>query len=283
MKSALCVPASCFNPLSNVRKTLDDDGGSRRYTDQYAFAQHVIAIASEALFASREAAKVLFSGLRAIRLKFPFKAETPFGDFSPNLFAVHSPVACDSGAANAEIDTKCGSIVDKRDIGQLDDDMKNKLAFSINEIGGSRLVADDVLRVTRNHECYFLPTGNRGQVDSTFRPIDFERVQVKPWRAESGRRSIGLAAFLGKRDSRLNRFGCFLSGLAVQIGNKIGIRRLTVSVSQFVQCECVALLQPPTFSANQIKGRCELTHGFKQYFGLLHGRFQRQFDRPVHM
>jgi hypothetical protein len=272
--------------LSNVRKTLNDNRRAFFNAVQNTAAQYMIAIASEAHFRSREASQVSFGTFGAVRLKFPFKAETPFGDFSPNLFAVHSPVACDSGAANAEIDTKCGSIVDKRDIGQLDDDMKNKLAFAINEIGGRSLdfaFGDHIGNIARNVKLYFLATVGCGQVDNTFRPIDFERVQVKPWRAKCGRRLIDLSTFLGKRDSRFNSLGCLLSGLAVQIGNKIGIGRLAVLVGEFVQREGVSLLQPPTFSANEIKGRCELPHGFKQYFGLLHGRFQRQFDRPVHM
>jgi len=271
-----------LHPLPNVRQVFHNDGSSRRDAVQYRFAQYVVAIASESLFASREAAKVLFGGLRAVRLKFPFEAETPFADFAPAFLAVQTPVGSDGRACHAQVNAEGRTIVCESHIVKFQNDVQGEATLTVHQVGSGNAIADKCHSVGRNRKGYLLTPCDSGKVGKSCPPVHRERVAVVTGWAERGLRTANFAPFLVQCDCRLDGFRCLLPRLNVQVRNKFRAECFAVSVSKFVKGVGVPLFKSPAFSTDKIERLRKLTHRFQQAFGLFRCGFQGQSHRSVH-
>jgi len=273
VKSSLGLSPPRLHSRSNVGQVLHHDGGSRRDALQNALAQYVIAIPSEPCVTAREASKVALGALRAFGLQFSLQAEAALADFTPALLAVHPSVRCHGGAADAQINTNRLPVV--HELGRWDTqaDMKRKSPLAVDQIGRAYLVTSHRLGVGRDIEVDLLAAGRCGQVDNTSRPVDFERANVEPWRAEHGRRAVDLAALLTARYSGLDRLRCLLASLNMQVRIEIWYQNAAIAIGQFMKRVGIAFTQPPSFSANMVKRYGKLLHRFKQDFRLLWCRF----------
>jgi hypothetical protein len=282
VKSSFGFAASLLNSLSNVRQVLNHYGCTRLNVFQNALAQNVIAVASEAHIGSREASKAPFGGLRTFRLQGSLQTEAALDDFSPMFLTMYSPIGCDSWARNAQVNTECGSPVDKLNSVKFQDDMKNESSFVVNKVGGCRFVADKCFRIFGNRERNLLSTAYRSKVHNAIDPIDLEGMQIKPRRTKRCCWTINLATLLAQCDRRLNRLCGLLTRLNVKVGHKIRQRIFNVSISQLVQREGIPFMQPPTFRTHVIERLRKLAHRLQQDFTLFRCWFQRQPQRSVH-
>lgn len=278
----LGIPSGGLYAGSDVREVFDNNGRSGFNSGENALAENVVAIASESLFASREASKMTLGRLRAFRLQISLKTEPAFAGFPPSALAVEPVVGCHGRAAHTEINTEGGAVIHKLHVGQFEDDVKGEAALPVNEVGGGRLVFRKGSGVFRQIESDVLPPVHGRHVHRPLAPIHLERVEVVARGANRGLWASDFTAILFQGESRLDGFRRFLTGLNVKVRNEVRKRGLTLPVGQLVERVGVPVGQTPAFSAHGVEGPRELTHGFKQAFSLFRGWFQRYSKRSVH-
>lgn len=282
VNTPFCFAAPRFYPRPNVCEVFNNDGGSRRDAVQNAFAENVVAISSETLFASRKAFKMPFGRLRAVRLEFPFETETSFADFAPAFCAVQSPVTGNSRTAHAEVDTEGLPVACELYIVKFQDDVEREPSFAVHQVSRGNAITEKFTRIGRNGKRDFLPSADSSKVRQTLLPIHGERIAVVARWAERRIRRAYFASFLSKRDNRLDGFGGFLPCLNVQVGDKFGAERFAIAVGEAVQGVGISFLESPALGADQIERLRKLTHRFQQGLSLLRCGIERQSQRSVH-
>lgn len=219
MNSPFGFSLSCLHSRSNVCQVLNHDGRSRRNVLQNALTQYVIAIPSESLFTTREAAKMAFSRLRAISLQFSLQAEAALTDFSPAFLTMQTSIGSDGWATDPEVNTERLSVVDELHIVKLENKVENELPLAIHKVGGGGALANERFGIIGHIECNILPPARCSEIDDAFRPIDRKCMEIVSRRAKSSRRTVDLSSFLTQCDSRFDGFSRFLPCLHMQIGN----------------------------------------------------------------
>jgi hypothetical protein len=121
-----------------VGQVLNDDRGAGGEPVEDGFGEDVIAIASEPLFAAREASQVPFRGLAAVRLQSTSEAEGALDDFAPVALAVavEPVVRGDSRTVYTEIDTDRRSSVGNLDRWEIHDDVEIERPLAEDQVGG---------------------------------------------------------------------------------------------------------------------------------------------------
>lgn len=236
VKTALRFTPSCFHPLPNVRQVLDHDSRTCRDAVQDRLAEYVVAIASEAVFTPRETPQVPFGTWGAIRLQFPFETEPSFADFAPAFLPVQTTIRSDRRARDAKVNPEGLSTVGKLNVVQFQDDVQDKPALAEQQVGSGNVAVCGKGRIIRQSECQKNSARHCGKVDDAFQPVNSDGVTIVARRAKHRLWAVDFAAFLGKRESRLEGFRCLLPCLDMQVGVQLWVMEAAFGIRQAMEC-----------------------------------------------
>ena len=276
-------PTRSFDATPDVGEVFHDDSRTGLDAVKNRGRQHVVAIPSEALFTPSEASKVPFSTLSTLGLQNTSETKDSLDNFLHMPVTVKTVVRSNGRPGNPQVDADGLAITDKSDIGQADDGVKIELPFMIDEIGGSRSVANRVLGILGKGKHYPGSAAGSGQVHDSFFPVYLEGVQVVPGRTHCGLRATYPAPLLHPGNSRPHSLAGFLTGLNVQVGDEVGQSILATAVGQAVKRVGVTGSLLPARTADSVKRVSKLLNCLMQGFNLFFTWLKPYSHRPIHI
>ena len=282
VESAAGLSMIDLDSISDVSEVFKNDSSTRFNIPDNRGGNNVVTIPSEALFAPSEASKMPFGTLRTIGLQITFKAKDKFDYFFLMTVPMKAVIGTDGRSCNPQINPDSLAIGYKFDIGQTDNDMKEKLTLVVNKISGGSFATDSIDGVRGNTKDNLHSTTGSRHTDDVLIPVHLEGMKVVSGRTNKRLGASNLVSFLLKRQGRLNRLGGLLSGLYMQIGDQIRQSVLTVTVGEFMKSIGITGSLFIAYLTDCVKRLGKLMHRFMQSLGLLVIRFKLNLYRSIH-
>ena len=282
VQSSAGFPVVDLDSIPDVREVLKHDSSTCINILDNRGGDHVIAIPSESLFTTSEASKMSLGTLRTVGLQITPEAKYTFNNFLHVTVAVKAVVGTYGRSGNSQVHANCFPVSNKFNIRENDNDMKVKLILAEHQVSGSGRITDCILGIPRNIEGNLHPAIDTGKIHNALFPVQHERVKVVARRATQRVRAPCFQSLLFSGNGRLNRFGSFLSGLNMQVGNKIRQSILTMTVGKVVQRVGITVMLLPTSTADGIERLSKLSHRFMQNIGLFYRWLEKYPYRSIH-
>jgi len=282
VKPSLGFPTPCLNPAADVGEVFNHNSSADLNVVEYRGRENVIAIPSEASFSPSEASKMPLGGLGAVGLQCASKAEVPFGHFFHVPVAMKSVIGGHGRANNAEVYPDSLPVTDEGDIRQFNNDVKVKLSFSIDEVGGSYWLANHIPGIFRNLKRYLYSATCCRHANDYLIPVDLECVKVVTRRAGIRLRARHFTPFSYQRIRRFQGLGGLPYCLYMQIRDKLRERRLASTVGKVMQIVGISLALFPTCTADSVKRLSELLNCFFKGTSLLISGQQSDLNGSIH-
>lgn len=281
MQASFRFAASHFGALANIRQIFNNDSGSGINALQNVLGQNMVAVPPEKSLLSREASQVLLRTFGAFGLQSTLQAKRAFLYFLPVTLAVKAVITGYSRTRDAQIHADGLPVALKLNVWQLHNHVQIPFAFLTNQVRRSRFATNRVRSVWWQFERHLL-TALRGGKDGNVRfPIQLKSVAIETRRAKSRFWLRNIASFFLQSDGGLDGFGCFLTGLNVQIRDK-RVAVFANAIGGVMQFVGVPFSQSPTRFADVIERNGELLHSFKQRQRLF-GRWLQSYSyRSLH-
>ena len=282
VQSAAGFPVIDLNPVPDVREVLKYDSSTCINILDNRGGDDVVAIPSESLFTTSKAPKMPLGTLRTVGLQITPEAKYTFNNFLHVTAAVKPIIRTHGGSSHPQVHADCFPVRNKFSIRETDNNMKVKLILAEHQVSGSGRVTDCILGILGNTKGNLHPAVGSREIHDALIPVQYVRVQVITRRATQRLRAPYLQSLLLSGYCRLNRFGSFLSGLNMQVGNKIRQRILTMTVGKVVQRVGITVMLLPTSAADGIERLSKLSHRFMQVIGLFYRWLEEYPYRSIH-
>ena len=282
VEAAFGFPARGFDAAPDVGEVFYNDSCAWLNAVEDRGGQNVVAIPSEALLTPSEASKMPFSRLRTFGLESTSEAKCSLDNFLHMPVAVKAVVRSNGRPGNPQVDANGLTITGKGDIGQFNNNMKIKLAFAINEVGGRRRVAGSILSILRQLKGYLhSPTRSR-HTDKPSIPVDLECVQVIARRTTDRLRTAHSVSLLHSGDCRLHGFASFMYRLDMQVGDEGRQIIFTFTIGKALNRISVASALLPTLTASGIESLSKLANSLMQSLCLFREKLKLRLDGSIH-
>jgi len=282
VQSSAGFPMIDLNPVPDVREVLKHDSGTCINILDNRGGDNVVAIPSESLFTTSEASKMPLGTLRTVGLQITSEAKYAFNNFLHVTAAMKPIVRTHGRSSYSQVHADCFPVSNKFNIRENDNDVKVKLILAEYQVSGSSRATDCILGILENIEGNFHPAFGSREIHNARIPVKHVRVKVVARRATQRLRAPYLQSLLLCGNGRLNRFGSFLSGLNMQVGNKIRQSILTMTVGKVVKRVVITIVLLPTSAADGIERLRKLSHRFMQNIGLFYRWLEKYPYRSIH-
>ena len=242
----------------------------------------MVAIPPESLFTTSEASKVSLGTLRTVGLQITPEAKNTFNNFLHVTAAVKPIVRTHGRSGYSQVHADCFLVGNKFNIRENNNDVKVKLILAKYQVSVRSRATDCILGILGNIEGNLHPAFASGEIHDARLPIQNKSVQVVTRRATQRLRAPCFQSLLLSGNCRLNRFGSFLSGLNMQVGNKIRQRILTMTVGKVVKRVGITVVLFPISAANGIERLSKLLHRFMQNIVLFYHWLEKYPYRSIH-
>ena len=283
MQSATGFPMIDLDTIPDVREVFKHDCSSRCNTPDNRTGDNVVTIPSEALFTPSEVSKMPAGTLRTFGLQATSEAKDTFNNFLHMLVTMKTVVGTHGWSGHSQVHTDCFPIGNKFNIGQSDNNMKVKSILVVKQVSRSGRITNRILGILGEVKSNLCSTLRSSEIHYTFLPIQSKGVQIVAWRAEHRLWATCLTSLLLSGNCRLHGFSSLLSGLNMQVGNKVGQGILTDTVGQAVKGIRIAIMLFPSSTADSIKRLGELSHRFIQRLSLFFRRFKKYANCFIHI
>lgn len=283
VKSPLSFTARGLGPSPDVNQVLHHNGSARLNAFEDRGRQNVIAVPSEALFASSEASKVPLGTLRTVGLQCASEAKGAFDYFFHVPIAVETVVGGDGGVGDAEVHPDSLPIRDKGDFRQADHQVKVEPTLPGNKVGCGHRTAFCISGIFGQPERNLDPASGSRETHIAPLPVDLEGMKVVSRGAQPRLGTLGTQPLLLSGYCRPYGFGSLANALYVQVRDQTRERLLVAAINQFVKGIGVAIALFPTHAANGIERLSELRHRLGQSPCLLCRRLKQYTDRSIHI
>lgn len=282
VKPAFGFPARGFDATSDVSEVFHNDSCPRLNAVKDRSGQDVVAIPSEALFTPSKAFKMSLGTLRTVGLQSTSESEDSLDNFLHMPIAVKVVVRSDGRPGNSQVNADSLAVRSKLNVRQTDDNVKVKLAFTVNKVSCSRRLASRIPGIFREGERHLHSTLSGRQTDNSSAPVYFEGVKVIPGRAGDRLRAAYLTSLLHSGDCRPHSFAGFLPGLDMQVRDKSRPSILTSAISQAMKGVSITCSLLPACAADGIKRLGKLLNRLIKSFSLLLGRLEMYPNCSIH-
>ena len=242
----------------------------------------MVAIPFESLFTTSKASKMSISTLRTVGLQITPEAKYAFNNFLHVTAAVKPIVRTHGRSGYSQVHADCFPVRNKFNIRENDNDMKVKIILTEHQVSGSGRITDCILGILGNIEGNLHPAFASGEIHDARLPIQNKSVQVVTRRATQRLRAPCFQSLLLSGNCRLNRFGNFLSGLNMQVANKIRQSILTMTVGKVVKRVGITVVLFPPSTADGIERLSKLSHRFMQNIDLFYRWLEKYPYRSIH-
>jgi len=283
VKPSFSLSPGCLHSLPDVSEVFYNDSCAWLNAVEDRGGQNVVAIPSEALLTPSEASKMPFSGLRTFGLESTSEAKCSLDNFLHMPVAVKAVVRSNGGPGNAQVNAESLAIRSKFNIGQANNNVKVKPAWTINKISCGCRLANRVPGIFRKGEGYFHSALSGRKTDNSLVPVYFEGVKVIPGRASDRLRAADLASLFVPADCRPNRLAGFMYRLYMQIGDQSRQSVFAVAIGQAVKRIGVAGSLLPAQATDGVISLGKLLNRLIKSFSLFLGRLKLYTYRSIHI
>ena len=259
-----------LNPVPDVREVLKHDSSTCINILNNRGGDDVVAIPSESLFTTSKASKVPLGTLRTVGLQITPEAKYTFNNFLHVTAAGKPIIRTHGGSGHSQIHSDGFPIGNKFNIRKFDNHMKIKPVLTEREVGGSGRITNRISSILGNIEGNLHPAAGGREIHNACFPIQNKSVQVVTGRTAQRLRTASLSSLFLSGNCRLHRFAGFLSGLDMQVGNKVWQSILTLTIGKTVKRVGITVMLFPTNTADDIERFRELLHRFMKSIGLFY-------------
>lgn len=247
------------------------------------FGQDVVAITTKSSLGPAQFLQMPFGRLGAPSLESSFQFEPTPVDSFPTSFAEELIVRGDGRLDESEINSQ--DMVDGNDlgVGNRDGNVHKPTSVTHNQIGRINLGPGIFFGIDRHLESQGLPSRGRGQAQGSGLPIDFERVDVVPHRAEIGVRAGNFPSPALQHQGAPDGFSGFDTGLDVMIADESWEFGSERTIEFVVQSNPVLFPMLPTTRAHGVENAGKLPTGFEQRRPLCISGFEIDNNCTAHM
>ena len=242
----------------------------------------MVAIPSESLFTTSEASKVSLGTLRTVGLQITPEAKNTFNNFLHVTAAMKPIVRTHGRSGYSQVHADCFPVGNKFNIRENNNDMKIKLILTEHQVSGRSRITNRIPGILGNIEGNLHPAPGCREIHNARFPIQNKSVQVVTRRGTQRLRAPSFRPCLFSGNCRLNRFASFLSGLDMQVGNKVRQSILTMTVGKTVKRVGITVMLFPTSTADGIERLSKLLHRFMQNIVLFYHWLEKYPYRSIH-
>jgi hypothetical protein len=282
MESAAGFPVIDLESVSDIRKVLQHDSGTRFNIPDNRGGDNVVTIPSEALFTPSEASKMSFGRLRTIGLKITFKAKDTFDYFLLMAGTMKAVIRRNGWMSNSQINADSLAVGNKFNIGQLNDNMKVEFALAVDKVSGGSFTVGSIGSVSRQTKSDLHSTAGGRHTDESLIPVNLEGFEIVFWGTKLRLWGGNLSTLFLKRQSRFNRLGSLLPSLYMQIRNQLRQEVFAVMVGKFMQGVGITGSLFVSYFANDIECLSKLFYCLMQGLRLIVRWFKLNLYRSIH-
>jgi len=282
VQSATGFPVIDLDTIPDVREVLKHDSRTCINILDNRGGGNVVTIPSESLFTTSEASKMPLGTLRTVGLQITSEAKYTFNNFLHVPITMKAVVGTYGWSSYSQVHPDCFPVRNKFNVRENDNDMKVKRILAKHQVSGGGRITDCILGILGNIKGNFNPAIGSREIHDARLPIQNKSVQVVARRATQRLRAPCFQSLLLSGNCRLNRFGSFLPGLNMQVGNKIRQKILTMTVGKVVKCVGITVMLLPTSTADGIERLSKLSHRFMQNIVLFYRWLEKYPYRSIH-